>query len=65
MHVTLTPRDVEGDRETIPVSWSGVTGLQENELVYLADGAIRLRVGEPARRRGRRRGRGRRHPLLT
>src|ERR1700744_4753198 len=45
MHVTLTPRDVEGDRETIPVSWSGVTGLQENQLVYLADGAIRLRVG--------------------
>jgi pyruvate kinase len=47
MHVTLTPRDVEGDRETIPVSWPGVTALQENELVYLADGAIRLRVAEP------------------
>jgi pyruvate kinase len=46
MHVTLTPREVEGDRQTIPVSWSGVTGLQENQLVYLADGAIRLRVGE-------------------
>jgi pyruvate kinase len=46
MHVTLTPRDVEGDRETIPVSWAGVTGLQENQLVYLADGAIRLRVGD-------------------
>src|ERR1700744_2896309 len=46
MHVTLTPREVEGDRETIPVSWSGVTGLQENEIVYLADGAIRLRVGD-------------------
>ncbi len=45
MHVTLTPREVEGDRRTIPVSWSGVTGLQENQLVYLADGAIRLRVG--------------------
>jgi pyruvate kinase len=44
MHVTLTPRDVEGDRETIPVQWSGVTELQENQLVYLADGAIRLRV---------------------
>src|SRR6201995_5671463 len=48
MHVTLTPREVEGDRETIPVSWSGVTGLQENEIVYLADGAIRLRVGPGA-----------------
>jgi len=46
-HVTLTPRDVEGDAETIPVSWPGVTALQENELVYLADGAIRLRVAEP------------------
>ncbi|HKZ15548.1 MAG TPA: pyruvate kinase [Solirubrobacterales bacterium] len=46
MHVTLTPRDVEGDRQTIPVSWSGVTALQENQLVYLADGAIRLRVGD-------------------
>jgi pyruvate kinase len=44
MHVTLTPRAVEGDRETIPVQWSGVTELQENQLVYLADGAIRLRV---------------------
>ena len=46
MHVTLTPRQIEGDRDTIPVSWSGVTGLQENQLVYLADGAIRLRVGD-------------------
>src|ERR1700761_2031827 len=46
MHVTLTPQEIEGDRETIPVSWSGVTGLQENQLVYLADGAIRLRVGD-------------------
>jgi pyruvate kinase len=46
MHVTLTTREVEGDRETIPVSWSGVTNLQENALVYLADGAIRLRVGD-------------------
>ena len=46
MHVTLTPREIEGDRDTIPVSWAGVTGLQENQLVYLADGAIRLRVGD-------------------
>ena len=46
MHVTLTPRDVEGDQRTIPVSWPGVTDLQENQLVYLADGAIRLRVGD-------------------
>ena len=47
MHVTLTPRDVEGDRETIPVSWAGVSDLRENQLVYLADGAIRLRVNDP------------------
>src|SRR6478752_1153878 len=47
MHVTLTPREVEGDGETIPVSWPGVTDLKENQLVYLADGAIRLRVSDP------------------
>jgi pyruvate kinase len=47
MHVTLTPREVEGDRETIPVSWPGVTSLREDQLVYLADGAIRLRVRDP------------------
>ena len=47
MHVTLTPRDVEGNRETIPVSWPGVTDLRENQLVYLADGAIQLRVSDP------------------
>src|SRR4051794_41372296 len=41
-HVTLTPEDVEGDRETIPVQWAGVSDLSEDQLVYLADGAIRL-----------------------
>ncbi len=46
-HVKLTPREVEGDRETIPVSWPQVGSLREDELVYLADGAIRLRVNEP------------------
>ncbi len=46
-HVKLTPRDVEGDAETIPVSWPGLTSLREDEQVYLADGAIRLRVCEP------------------
>ncbi len=46
-HVTLTPRDVEGDGETIPVSWPGVSTLQEDQRVYLADGAIRLRVNDP------------------
>jgi pyruvate kinase len=47
MHVTLTPREIEGDGETIPVSWPGVTDLREDQLVYLADGAIRLRVSDP------------------
>jgi pyruvate kinase len=46
-HVKLTPKDVEGDEETIPVDWPGVTALREDELVYLADGAIRLRVNDP------------------
>jgi pyruvate kinase len=46
MHVTLTPEEVLGDRDTIPVSWAGVGDLQEDQLVYLADGAIRLRVGD-------------------
>jgi pyruvate kinase len=46
MHVTLTPQQVQGDRETIPVAWPGVTSLREDERIYLADGAIRLRVDE-------------------
>jgi pyruvate kinase len=46
MHVTLTPEEVEGDRDTIPVQWSGVSDLREDQLVYLADGAIRLRVSD-------------------
>jgi pyruvate kinase len=46
MHVKLTPRAVEGDAETIPVDWPGVSSLREDELVYLADGSIRLRVRE-------------------
>jgi pyruvate kinase len=45
-HVTLTPEEVEGDSGTIPVQWSGVSDLSEDQLVYLADGAIRLRVGD-------------------
>src|SRR3954451_21342763 len=45
MHVTLTPEDVEGYGGTIPVQWAGVSKLREDQLVYLADGAIRLRVG--------------------
>jgi pyruvate kinase len=47
-HVTLTPQQVEGDAETIPVDWPAVGSLREDELVYLADGSIRLRVGGAA-----------------
>jgi pyruvate kinase len=46
MHVTLTPEQIEGDADTIPVQWSGVSDLHADQLVYLADGAIRLRVGD-------------------
>jgi pyruvate kinase len=46
MHVTLTPEQIEGDEDTIPVQWAGVADLREDQLVYLADGAIRLRVGD-------------------
>ena len=46
MHVTLTPEEVEGEGGTIPVSWAGVGDLQQDQLVYLADGAIRLRIGD-------------------
>src|SRR3954464_10142976 len=45
-HVKLTTEQIEGDRTTIPVAWPGVTSLREDEQVYLADGAIRLRVDE-------------------
>jgi pyruvate kinase len=47
MHVKLTPQEVEGDKETIPVTWAGVSSLQQDEAVYLADGSIRLRVRGP------------------
>jgi pyruvate kinase len=47
MHVKLTPQAVEGDSETIPVTWPGVTSLAQDEPVYLADGSIRLRVRGP------------------
>jgi len=46
MHVTLTPEEIEGEGGTIPVSWAGVSDLEQDQLVYLADGAIRLRVGD-------------------
>jgi pyruvate kinase len=46
MHVTLTPEQVEGDEETIPVPGPAFSGLRQDQVVYLADGAIRLRVND-------------------
>ena len=65
MHVTLTPQRGRGRparRSRSP--GRGSPSLREDQLVYLADGAIRLRVARPRRRRRRLRGRGRRHALL-
>jgi pyruvate kinase len=45
--ITLTSDDVEGNSERLPVAWPGLTEiLGEGDVAYLADGAIRLRVGE-------------------
>src|SRR5689334_11001701 len=32
MHVTLTPEEVVGEGGTIPVSWSGVSDLEQDQL---------------------------------
>jgi pyruvate kinase len=46
--VTLSPTASEGDEHTIPVNWPDLaTALHRDEPVYLADGAIRLRVLGP------------------
>jgi len=43
--LVLTTRDVLGDSECLPVAWDGLSDLvQAGDVVYLADGAIRLRV---------------------
>ena len=43
--VTLVAEDVEGTAERLPVGWPGLVELLgERDVVYLADGAIRLRV---------------------
>ena len=45
--VVLTPKQVEGDATRLPVAWPGFAELvAEDDIVYLADGAIRLRVCE-------------------
>jgi len=45
--VVLTPEQVEGTPERLPVAWEGFSELvSKGDVCYLADGAVRLRVGE-------------------
>ena len=45
--VILTPEQIEGDAKRLPVAWPGFAELvAPDDIVYLADGAIRLRVCE-------------------
>src|ERR671910_461888 len=45
--VVLTPESVEGTSERLPVAWEGFAELvDKGDVLYLADGAVRLRVGE-------------------
>jgi pyruvate kinase len=47
--VVLTPADVEGTPERLPVAWNGFAELVDaGDVCYLADGAVRLRVDEVA-----------------
>jgi pyruvate kinase len=44
--VVLTPEAVEGTAERLPVAWEGFAELVDpGDVLYLADGAVRLRVG--------------------
>ena len=42
--VVLTPDDVDGTSERLPVAWAGFAVVDEGDVCYLADGAVRLRV---------------------
>jgi pyruvate kinase len=45
--VVLTPERLEGDASRLPVEWPGLPEImEEGDVAYLADGAIRLRVSE-------------------
>src|ERR687894_196543 len=45
--VVLTPDEVEGTAERLPVAWEGFAELvAAGDVMYLADGAVRLRGGE-------------------
>ncbi len=43
--VVLTPEDVNGTSDRLPVAWAGFSELvDEGDVCYLSDGAVRLRV---------------------
>jgi pyruvate kinase len=45
--VVLTPEDIEGTSQRLPVAWQGFSELvDEGDVCYLADGAVRLRVDQ-------------------
>jgi pyruvate kinase len=45
--VVLTPDEIEGTPERLPVAWRGFSELVDaGDVCYLADGAVRLRVDE-------------------
>ncbi|HEX6585071.1 MAG TPA: pyruvate kinase, partial [Thermoleophilaceae bacterium] len=45
--VILTPEQVEGTSERLPVAWEGFSELVDSgDVLYLSDGAVRLRVDE-------------------
>ncbi len=45
--VVLTAEHVEGDSERLPIAWPGLAEIMApDDVAYLADGAIRLRVTE-------------------
>jgi pyruvate kinase len=45
--VVLTQEDIEGTSDRLPVAWKGFPELvDEGDVCYLADGAVRLRVDE-------------------
>ena len=45
--VVLTPEQVDGTADRLPVAWEGFAELvDKGDVLYLADGAVRLRVAE-------------------
>jgi pyruvate kinase len=45
--VVLTPEHIEGTSERLPVAWEGLSELvDQGDVCYLADGAVRLRVAD-------------------